>query len=593
MQNGADHIRLLGGRPDALFSVGLLVERRKNAKKHIVKYVKIPCPAGQILSEWRTSSTMLFPAVTNELAKTMYVADTPPETVDDVERILLVDDNPTNLQVLLQTLSGRGYKLLIAKNGESAVRIAHKAKPALVLLDIMMPGMDGYEVCRQLKEDPATSNITVIFLSALDDTKDKVRGLETGAVDFISKPFQAEEVIARVETQLKIHRLEQALSARNRQLEADKARILESMNEGIFGLDSRGRITFANAAASIMTGWPMDTLISRSLIELMLDEAGEEARSLHLAPIQEALSKGVSIRVDDALFWHKEGSSFPVSYSCTPIMEEGQPSGAVVVFTDISSKKLGQAALQKALDELETQKEKLTHVSRLSIMGEMAAGFAHEVNQPLTAISNYAQVAKRMMVRLEHKDDDVYDSLYEAMDKINIQARRAGEIIARIRSFVKKPDHVLGCVDPIKLISDTVKLAEVDARNNSMEIHTEVAQNLPEVKVDPVQIQQVALNLIRNGMEAMRDQDTRDIGVWVKAEQIDDRFVKVSVIDRGYGLAADAEEKLFTPFYTTKSDGMGIGLTVCHSIIQSHGGRLTFNRHPEGGTIFEFTMPIA
>ena len=537
--------------------------------------------------------TMLFPAVTNELAKKMYVAETPPEQVDDVERILLVDDNPTNLQVLLQTLSGRGYKLLIAKNGESALRIAHKAKPALVLLDIMMPGMDGYEVCRQLKEDPDTSNITVIFLSALDDTKDKVRGLETGAVDFISKPFQAEEVIARVETQLKIHRLEQALSARNRQLEADKARILESMNEGIFGLDSRGHITFANAAASMMTGWPIDGLINRGLISLMLGEAGDDARSQHLAPIQVALNKGVSKTVDDALFWHKDGSSFPVSYSCTPIMEEGQTSGAVVVFTDISSKKRGQAALQRALDELETQKEKLTHVSRLSTMGEMAAGFAHEVNQPLTAISNYAQVAKRMMARLEHKEDEIYDSLYEAMDKINTQARRAGEIIARIRSFVKKPDHVLGRVDPVKLLNDTVKLAEVDARNNSMEIHTDVAENLPEVKVDPVQIQQVALNLIRNGMEAMRDQDTRDVGVWVKAEQMNDQFVKVSVIDRGYGLADDAEEKLFTPFYTTKSDGMGIGLTVCHSIIQSHGGRMSFQRHEGGGTIFEFTMPIA
>lgn len=523
----------------------------------------------------------------------MYVAETPSEPADDVERILLVDDNPTNLQVLLQTLSGRGYKLLIAKNGESALRIAHKAKPALVLLDIMMPGMDGYEVCRQLKEDPETNNITVIFLSALDDTKDKVRGLETGAVDFISKPFQAEEVIARVETQLKIHRLEQALSARNRQLEADKARILESMNEGIFGLDSQGHITFANAAAAMMTGWPIDSLINTGLISLMLGEAGDDARSQHLAPIQVALNKGVSKTVDDALFWHKDGASFPVSYSCTPIMEEGKPNGAVVVFKDITEKKKGQAALQKALDELDAQKDKLTHVSRLSTMGEMAAGFAHEVNQPLTAISNYAQVAKRMMARLENTDNDIYESLYEAMDKINTQARRAGEIIARIRSFVKKPDHVLTTVDPAKLLKDTVKLAEVDARNNSMEIHMDLADQLPAVKVDPVQIQQVALNLIRNGMEAMRDQETRDVGVWVKAAKVDEQFLKVSVVDRGYGLADDAEEKLFTPFYTTKSDGMGIGLTVCHSIIQSHGGRMSFQRHPEGGTIFEFTMPIA
>ncbi|MFK0569676.1 response regulator [Endozoicomonas sp.] len=520
----------------------------------------------------------------------MYLAEAPVEQHEE-ERILLVDDNPTNLQVLLQTLSGRGYKLLIAKNGESALRIAVKAKPALVLLDIMMPGMDGYEVCRLLKESPETRNITVIFLSALDDTKDKVRGLETGAVDFISKPFQAEEVIARVQTQLKIHKLEQALSARNRQLEADKARILENMNEGIFGLDRMGQITFANPASSVMTGWSIKQLTGQNLIHLMQGENNEAAHlSGPLSPIEVSLNKGVSKTVENATFLHSDGSLFPVDYSCTPIMESSSPDGAVVVFRDISEKQRQQEALQKVLDELESQKEQLTHVSRLSTMGEMAAGFAHEVNQPLTAISNYAQVARRMLARLALEDDL---DLSEAMEKINTQARRAGEIIARIRSFVKKPDHVLGSVDPNRLIQDTYKLAEVDARNNNMEIHLEQEDGLPDVKVDPVQIQQVALNLIRNGMEAMRDMDTRSIGVYVRTERQDENFVKVSVIDRGHGLADDAEEKLFTPFYTTKPDGMGIGLTVCHSIIQSHGGRLTFQRHPEGGTIFEFTMPIA
>ena len=522
----------------------------------------------------------------------MYLAETPAEPVDEADRILLVDDNPTNLQVLLQTLSGRNYKLLIAKNGESALRIAAKAKPALVLLDILMPGMDGYEVCHQLKENPDTEKITVIFLSALDDAKDKVRGLETGAVDFISKPFQAEEVIARVETQLKIHKLERALSARNQQLEADKARILESMNEGIFGLDNQGRITFANPMAASMTGWSIEQLNNASLLETLLGEGRDDPeRSKQFAPIQVSLNKGTTKEVEDGLFWHRDGASFPVDYSCTPIMQDGEPNGAVVVFRDISEKKRQQEALQQALDELSSQKEQLTHVSRLSTMGEMAAGFAHEVNQPLTAISNYAQVAKRMLARLEVGEDDC--GLTEALTKINTQARRAGEIIARIRSFVKKPDHILGSVDPVRLIKDTVKLAEVDARNNSMEIHLDIEGPLPEVKVDPVQIQQVALNLIRNGMEAMRDMDTRNIGVRVQVQKQGENCVKVSVIDRGYGLADGAEEKLFTPFYTTKKDGMGIGLTVCHSIIQSHGGRLTFQRHPEGGTIFEFTMPVA
>lgn len=521
----------------------------------------------------------------------MYRDEPPADHVEEAERILLVDDNPTNLQVLLQTLSGRGYKLLIAKNGENALRIAAKAKPALVLLDIMMPGMDGYEVCRQLKENPDTHKITVIFLSALDDTKDKVRGLETGAVDFISKPFQAEEVIARVETQLKIHKLERALSARNRELEADKARILESMGEGIFGLNRSGHITFANRAAASMTGWPIDQLDNASLFDVLLAQHKDDPECVQkLSPIQVSLNKGVTKEVLDSTFWHKDGSSFPVDYFCSPIIEDDQPCGAVVVFRDITEKKNQKAALQKALDELESQKEQLTHVSRLSTMGEMAAGFAHEVNQPLTAISNYAQVAKRMLSRLDVEEDF---GLTEALTKINTQACRAGEIIARIRSFVKKPDHILGSIDPHRLIKDTIKLAEVDARNNSMEIHLEQQDNLPAVKVDPVQIQQVALNLIRNGMEAMRDMETRGIGVIVRMHREDENFVKVSVVDRGYGLADDAEERLFTPFYTTKKDGMGIGLTVCHSIIQSHGGKLGFQRNPEGGTIFEFTMPIA
>jgi sigma-B regulation protein RsbU (phosphoserine phosphatase) len=137
----------------------------------------------------------------------------------DTESILLVDDNPTNLQVLFQTLEGVGCKLLIAKNGNGALAIAGKARPDLILLDIMMPDIDGYEVCRQLKDDPATANIPVIFLSALGETEDKVKGLHLGAVDYITKPFQPDEVIARVNTHLTIHRLKREVESQKDQLE--------------------------------------------------------------------------------------------------------------------------------------------------------------------------------------------------------------------------------------------------------------------------------------------------------------------------------------------------------------------------------------
>jgi two-component system sensor histidine kinase ChiS len=138
---------------------------------------------------------------------------------NETEAILLVDDNPTNLQLLFETLDGRGYKLLIAKEGKTALSIARKARPHLILLDIMMPEIDGYEVCRQLKADPATEEIPVIFLSALTDTKDKVQGLDLGAVDYVTKPFQPDEVIARVNTHLTVYRLKKALDQKNKELQ--------------------------------------------------------------------------------------------------------------------------------------------------------------------------------------------------------------------------------------------------------------------------------------------------------------------------------------------------------------------------------------
>ncbi|UCF33431.1 MAG: SpoIIE family protein phosphatase [Phycisphaerales bacterium] len=145
------------------------------------------------------------------------------------ELVLLVDDNPTNLQVLFQTLDGQGLKLLIAKSGETALNIARKNRPSLILLDIMMPpGIDGYETCRRLKADPDTSDAAVIFLSALDQTKDKVRGFEVGAVDYIPKPFQAEEVIARVNTHLTIRRLNRELQARHEEIERELKRVSDT-----------------------------------------------------------------------------------------------------------------------------------------------------------------------------------------------------------------------------------------------------------------------------------------------------------------------------------------------------------------------------
>jgi sigma-B regulation protein RsbU (phosphoserine phosphatase) len=149
--------------------------------------------------------------------------------MSELDTILLVDDNPTNLEVLYQTLDRPEFKLLVATNGEDAIKIAQKALPDLILLDIMMPGISGFEVCETLKADPQTARCSVIFLSALDETRDKVRGLELGAVDYVTKPFQVEEVIARVQTQLRVKRLDRQLSQRNAELTEANRRMKEDI----------------------------------------------------------------------------------------------------------------------------------------------------------------------------------------------------------------------------------------------------------------------------------------------------------------------------------------------------------------------------
>jgi PAS domain S-box-containing protein len=274
--------------------------------------------------------------------------------------ILLVDDNPTNLQLLFGTLKGLGHKLLVAKNGEEAMEIARWARPELMLLDVMMPGMDGFETCERLKADPQTRDVAVIFLSALDDAEDKIRGLSLGAVDYIAKPFKAEEVIARAETHLTIARLQREVEERNRQLEAAKQPLLDAVGDGIYGLDAAGRITFANPAASRLTGYAQADLIGESVHALHL-YARWDGTPYHFIEtgIHQTLQQGTETHSDTDVFWRAAGDHFAASWTCTPIFDNGRVDGAVLAFRDVTQRKRQEHQLREALCEVETLRDRL------------------------------------------------------------------------------------------------------------------------------------------------------------------------------------------------------------------------------------------
>ena len=243
----------------------------------------------------------------------------------------------------------------------------------------------------------------------------------------------------------------------------------------------------------------------------------------------------------------------------------------------------------KAEQEVREHREKLAHVDRLNLMGEMAASIAHEINQPLTVIVNRTSAARR---RIEAGNVDP-DRLIESLDKVNEQAHRAGEVIRGLRGLVKRRHGERVLADINALVQDCSKLAEVDASLHDAIIDLELAPFLKPTVVDSVQIQQVILNLVRNAIDAIDATGNRDGVVVVRTRSVDADLVEVAVIDNGAGVSEEEATHLFQPFFTTKREGMGMGLSISQSIITAHDGRLWFERNAEGGTTFRFTLPIA
>ena len=232
--------------------------------------------------------------------------------------------------------------------------------------------------------------------------------------------------------------------------------------------------------------------------------------------------------------------------------------------------------------------ERLEQTSRLITMGEMASSLAHELNQPLSAIANYNMGCVNRLQANNYRPEE----LLAAMQKASAQAERAGKIIRRVRDFVKKSEPNRGAVRITEVIEEVIGFAEIEARKAGVRISVSVPPDLPASYADKIMIEQVVLNLVKNGIEAMHDtpRGERELAISARANGKD--FIEVTVADRGHGVLADQTEKLFVPFYTTKPEGMGMGLNICRSIIEFHHGRLWAVANSGGGTVFSFTLPL-
>jgi two-component system sensor kinase FixL len=350
--------------------------------------------------------------------------------------------------------------------------------------------------------------------------------------------------------------------------------VLDTVPDAMVVIDERGIIQSFSAAGERQFGWTSAEVSGRNVSMLMPSPYRED----HDAYIARYLATGQAriIGIGRVVVGErKDGSTFPMELSVGEV--KGQRRYFTGFVRDLSERRESERRLQEMQSEL-------VHVGRLTAMGEMASALAHELNQPLSAIANYLRGSTRLLERPTPDLGRVRDALTQAGD----QAQRAGHIIRRLREFVGKGEAERRVEHLPKLIEEAGALALVGAKAAGVRVRFDLDPNVDLVLADKVQVQQVILNLVRNAIEAMAQSKVRDLVI--SATPVGDGSIMVKVVDSGSGIDPEIAAQLFQPFVTTKATGMGVGLSICRTIIEAHGGRIWVEPSPTGGAAFHFTL---
>jgi PAS domain S-box-containing protein len=360
--------------------------------------------------------------------------------------------------------------------------------------------------------------------------------------------------------------------------------ILEAANDAVISMDERGLILLANPATKRMFGYDPVEIVGKPLTILM----PETMRKLHETGYKRYLATG-----EKHLNWHgvevtalrRDGREFPVEVSFGEMISDGHRV-FIGLIRDISERKQAEDKLRASERNLQITQAELARVSRVTTMGELAASIAHEVNQPLTAVVNNGSACLRLLAS-RHLEPEI---LRRALEDIVADGTRASAVVARIRAFIKKQPAEKYELDVNELIQEALVLAGRELRENQVMLDQQLTRDLPFVLADRVQLQQVLLNLIMNGIEAMAAVTDRPRLVGVQSRIDESGEVLVAVSDSGTGISAEVD-RVFNPFFTTKANGMGMGLSISRTLVESHGGRLWATPNSPHGAVFSFTLP--
>jgi two-component system, cell cycle sensor histidine kinase and response regulator CckA len=510
--------------------------------------------------------------------------DTPNDGV-----ILIVDDTPSNLEMLFDFLADAGFKVLIAEDGESAIERAEYAPPDLILLDVLMPEMDGFETCRRLKAKELTKDIPIIFMTALSETVDKVRGLNLGAVDYITKPLQHEEVLARVQLHSRLRNLTKTLQQQNLRLEQEiqqrqhseqkireQAALLDITTDAILVQDLNNQILYWNKGAERLYGWTPEEAMGKNALRLLYREPLPDLENHSEILTENGSWQGELHQIT------KQGQEIVVATRCTLVRdEESSPKSILTVNTDITEKKQLEAQFLRA--------------QRMESLGTLASGIAHDLNNALTPIMMTVQL-------LETKFQDRQSREWLSIVETNV--RRGADLVKQVLLFSRGLEGQRTTLQVEKIIAEIEQIVK-QTFSRAIEIRIDLPPKpLWTICGEATQLHQVLMNLCLNARDAMPEGGILEIAarnVWIdenytriNLDAKEGPYVVITISDTGIGIPRNIIDKIFEPFFTTKElgKGTGLGLSTAIGIIKSHGGFVNVYSEVAKGTQFNVYLPV-
>lgn len=556
--------------------------------------------------------------------------------------ILVVDDDPVNVSLLVHTLQNSGFNTLTAGNGEQAIEQARQNKPHLILLDAMMPGITGFETCARLKQDPRTKEIPVIFITALAEAEDKVTGLRAGAVDYITKPFHPEEIVARVNTHLTVANLQRRLREQNKQLQEEntrRKRVLEALQESreryrllaenstdmISRQTLEGEYRYVSPACRVLLGYEIEEMVGRSFYHFIhpkdLEAAPAQNHTANNRPPETTLTCRVR---------HKNGTYIWLETTSRVIFdpETNTPLEIIAVSRDVTGRVKAEEALKQAHDELEQRvAERTAELARANAILKEEIAERKRIEAEIQAYSAELEAKNQALSRLDKlKDEFLANTSHELRTPLNgvigiaesmldgatgplspaqtynlsmivASGRRLANLVNDILDFSKLKHHALDLrLRPVSIHTVTgivLALLQPLAEKKHLQLINRVGPDLPLVQADETRVQQILHNLAGN---AIKFTETGSVTV---SAAVQGDMLSVSVTDTGIGIAADKFKTIFQSFeqadasITRQYGGTGLGLSITKQLVELHGGTIQVESTAGKGSTFTFTLPLA